>query len=169
MEKGNKVLVHVFEEIIGKEISGYTVPKYRDGDIQCLVINFSDGTNLFLTPEPCCWVEDLEGFEDLKVLVGSVVIKAEERTNSFDEDERPDGNHEHWTYYCFATVKGYADISFRIMDNGYYTSSVEVFLGEGKQEPGYGATQIWNADTPHYFIKDKTDLARYLQLTEQKI
>ena len=68
-------------------------------------------------------VEDVIG--DLTDLVGSPLLMAEEVSN--DEDPGPLYKYDDsytWTFYKFATVKGYVTIRFYGTSNGYYSESV---------------------------------------------
>lgn len=77
----------------------------------------------------CVYIEDING--DLQNLVGSPLLMAEVATN---EDPPPegmgDGSHL-WTFYKFATVKGYVTIRWYGESNGYY--SVGVSFGRAKE------------------------------------
>lgn len=74
----------------------------------------------------CVTVEDITG--NLEDLVGSPLLMAEEVSNS-DEPGigySEDSPHESytWTYYKFATIKGYVTIRFYGYSNGYYSERV---------------------------------------------
>ena len=67
---------------------------------------------------------------DLNDLIGSPLVVAEQR----DSDEGGDSNLgivapdkdecEEWTFYTFATTKGYVDIRWFGVSNGFYSTSV---------------------------------------------
>jgi hypothetical protein len=66
---------------------------------------------------------------DLRDLLNSPITLAEESVSS---GENPEGtireNHDDsftWTFYKFATIKGYVDIRFYGESNGYYSESVD--------------------------------------------
>lgn len=78
----------------------------------------------------CCErvdINDITG--DLEDLVGEPLLIAEEVSGEtpvdFDED-----NHESvsWTFYKFATRKGYVDVRWLGESNGYYSESVDLFV-----------------------------------------
>lgn len=79
--------------------------------------------------QDCCEyvrIEDIDG--DLSDLIGVPILVAEEVTN---EDESPFADDccppesFTWTFYKFATVKGYVTIRWLGTSNGYYSESVD--------------------------------------------
>lgn len=80
--------------------------------------------------QDCCesvYVEDIVG--DLNDLVGVPILVADEVT-SHDNPEGSNFTSEYqesftWTYYKFATIKGYVDIRWYGESNGYYSESVD--------------------------------------------
>ena len=82
----------------------------------------------------CCenvYIEDICG--DINNLIGSKIIMAEEvinrdlsPLNKFDESYT-------WTFYKFATVKGYVTIRWYGESNGYYSEEVD-FAIKDKEE-----------------------------------
>ena len=82
--------------------------------------------------QDCCesvYVESITG--DLDDLVGEEILVAEDSQNLFDlikdfDKEEDDYSDSHtWTFYKFATFKGYVDIRWYGSSNGYYSESVE--------------------------------------------
>ena len=77
----------------------------------------------------CCenvYIEDICG--DINNLIGSKIIMAEEvinrdlsPLNEFDESYT-------WTFYKFATVKGYVTIRWYGESNGYYSERVDFVI-----------------------------------------
>ncbi len=110
----------VFKEIIGKTIKN--IEKYDDDN---LYFNFTTGEKWHMYHEQnCCervHIEDIIG--DLDDLVGSPLIIAEERTG-----KNPHASESGtWTFYAFATLKGYVDIRWNGESNGYYSEAVSFY------------------------------------------
>jgi hypothetical protein len=81
--------------------------------------------------QSCCesvYIESIDG--DLKDLIGSPLIMAEVVSNEEgDGRPKPDssfGDEQLWTFYKFATVKGYVTIRFYGESNGYYSMGVDI-------------------------------------------
>jgi hypothetical protein len=102
-------------------------------------VEYKDGTELVFTSvtgerwrmhhyQECCEdvsIEDVCG--DLADLVGVPILKAEESTS----DENPDGGEmerrdfsQTWTFYNFATIKGYVTVRWYGTSNGCYSERV---------------------------------------------
>lgn len=74
--------------------------------------------------QDCCesvYVEDVEG--DLEDLIGSPITMAE-ATSSETDRENDWGGSSTWTFYRFATNKGYVTIRWLGESNGYYSERV---------------------------------------------
>ena len=82
----------------------------------------------------CCenvYIEDICG--DINNLIGSKIIMAEEvinrdlsPLNKFDESYT-------WTFYKFATVKGYVTIRWYGESNGYYSERVDFVINDEEE------------------------------------
>jgi len=107
-------------ELIGKTLSDIKVN--RDHDEITFVCQ--DGSEyLMYHDQDCCetvTIDDVSG--DIMDLVGSPITLAEESSEAGVDSEW--GDSSTWTFYRFATVKGYVDIKWFGSSNGYYSESV---------------------------------------------
>jgi hypothetical protein len=116
------------KELIGKTLIGIDKSKFDDE----LIFHCQSGeVYKFYHPQDCCeavYIEDICG--DLEDLIGNPILIAEE----ISSDENPDGVIKEyqdsftWTFYKFATIKGYVDIRWYGESNGYYSESVDFIL-----------------------------------------
>lgn len=118
----NNIVGMTFKSVTRSDSTGY-------GDD---VIDFEteDGTVYRMYhSQDCCEsvsIDDING--DLQDLVGSPITLAEESTsNELQEWEDKDRYRESftWTFYRFATVKGYVNIRWYGHSNGYYSERVD--------------------------------------------
>ncbi len=126
-------------ELIGRTLAEII----NDKDELIFVCDNGDKYKLYHDQDCCEYVsiEDING--DLNDLIGKPILKAEEVNNedfektfndSFTQKEGgycktdKDGNYEPesctWTFYKFATIKGYVDIRWYGESNGYYSEGV---------------------------------------------
>lgn len=121
---------------IGKinDLVGLEVLKVENLNNEIIRIQLKDGRNIELHhDQDCCesvYVESIVG--DLEDLVGEIKIAKEETNHAekgLDRVEYTDGSHT-WTFYTFATNKGYVDIRFFGTSNGYYSESVDMHIYE---------------------------------------
>lgn len=114
------------EELLGKVVTKIerSDKKYED----CLTFYCEDGTVYDMFHEQdCCehvTIEDVCG--ELEDLIGSPILMAEE---VFQEAEAKDAWWEGsstWTFYKFATVKGYVTIRWYGTSNGYYGETATI-------------------------------------------
>lgn len=76
--------------------------------------------------QDCCenvGVKDVCG--DLSDLVGEPILMAVESSRTAESHECSESGT--WTFYKFATIKGYVDITFLGESNGYYSETVSFF------------------------------------------
>lgn len=93
-----------------------------------LVLVAADGARFtFAHSQDCCEhvrIEDIVG--DLQDLVGEPLLIAEEVSNA-DGPEPEYADSYTWTFYKFATRKGYVDVRWLGESNGYYSESVDLY------------------------------------------
>ena len=81
----------------------------------------------------------------LSELVGSPIQIADESRGDTGYDEEREGNsHYLWTFYRFATKKGYVDLRFLGTSNGFYSEEMTfVRLPEGYSwEFGWAVSEV---------------------------
>jgi hypothetical protein len=113
--------INKIEDLIGKTVWSYertndTLTFMLDGQVKIR----------FYHEQDCCesvYIEDIVG--DLEDLVGHPLITAEERRESGGTE---DGDSSTWTFYEFATIKGYVTVRWLGTSNGYYSESVSYAL-----------------------------------------
>lgn len=112
--------------LLGKTLTAVTT----DGK-ERITFSADDGSAFLMHHEQdCCEnveIEDISG--SLDDLVGALILRAEERTNSdepakaFDEEWMKDDSFT-WTFYELATIKGSVTIRWYGSSNGYYSERV---------------------------------------------
>lgn len=115
-----------FEELVGKTaLSVGRVEQLADYN-EGIRFAFDDGSVYHLVHhQDCCESVDIEDIDgDLDNLVGSPITMADE---SYSEGEENDYGSSTWSFYRFATVKGYATIRFYGSSNGYYSESARLY------------------------------------------
>lgn len=90
---------------------------------------------IFEHTQDCCenvYIEDIAG--DLEDLAGSPLVMATVVDNIEEPDFKFDYEPESytWTFYKFATIKGYVTVRWLGTSNGYYSESVDVYLLDKK-------------------------------------
>lgn len=118
-----------------KELKGKTiidikkVYEYEDVEPIELIFTMSNGEKYRMYHcQDCCesvWLEDVVG--NLDDLIGEPLVMAEEESNENKGgalDERDESYT--WTYYKFATIKGYVTLRWYGTSNGYYSEDVDI-------------------------------------------
>jgi hypothetical protein len=85
---------------------------------------------MFAHSQDCCECVDINDIVgDLQDLVGEPLLMAEEVRGATPVDFN-EGDHESvtWTFYKFATRKGYVDVRWLGESNGYYSEGVDLFV-----------------------------------------
>ena len=112
------------KRMIGKVFTSVT------GEAGSYEMVFSNGVDTFrfYHEQDCCEsvsIEDIVG--DISDLIGSEILMAEEVSGCIPEGfvESEYEAHE-WTFYKFATIKGYVDVRWFGTSNGYYSTAVSL-------------------------------------------
>lgn len=111
-------------ELLGKVITKIERTTWEDR----LTFYCNDGTKyLMFHDQSCCesvTIEDISG--DLNTLIGVPILMAEEVTNVPDLGcKNNDADSYTWTFYKFATRKGYVTIRWYGESNGCYSERVD--------------------------------------------
>ena len=83
---------------------------------------------MFAHQQDCCEtveINDIVG--DLQDLVGEPLLLAEEVSGATEPDEEHYDSYT-YTFYKFATRKGYVDVRWLGESNGYYSEGVDLFV-----------------------------------------
>lgn len=114
-------------DLLGKTL------KSVEEDRDCIVFKTVDGEVYHMYhAQDCCesvYVEDITG--NLEDLVGSPLTIAEQADSDKDDPLNEDESYT-WTFYKFATIKGYVTIRWYGSSNGYYSESVDFDLVSSK-------------------------------------
>ena len=119
MQEGlQQMLGRVFVRVEGS-VGDDELTFVRDDGVRFVFHHFQD----------CCesvQIEDIVG--DLQDLVGEPLLLAEESSN--DDGPQPSEYSESytWTFYKFATRKGYVDVRWLGESNGFYSESVDLCI-----------------------------------------
>lgn len=120
----------MIKTMVGKVFTSVLV--VRDAvDHNSMTFKTDDGWEYtFMHYQDCCEyvrIEDIVG--DVKDLIDSPLTLAEEvsgETADVLDEDGVFGNSYTWTYYKFATVKGYVDVRWCGESNGYYSEAVHL-------------------------------------------
>jgi hypothetical protein len=123
----NQYLKAMYQNLEVDVLIGKTLAKVENKDNEQLLFTTTEGdTFMMFHQQDCCecvMIDDIEG--NLADLMGSPVLVAEEITNSEDTFGRDLYESWTWTFYKFATAKGYITIKWLGQSNGYYSESVD--------------------------------------------
>ena len=124
--------IYIIEQLIGK-----TLTKIEEGEYKDELIFYCDNGEIYKMhhEQDCCegvWIDSISG--DLEDLIGNPLLVAEEVYDADPIDEEGIAKTKHanergtctWTFYKFATIKGYVDIRWFGNSNGYYSESVKI-------------------------------------------
>ena len=98
-----------------------------DEDNTEFTITTAQGDFVFMHSQDCCEyvrIEDITG--DIQDLVGHPLLLAEEVSSENEPAPSARAESYTWTFYKFATIKGYVDIRWLGESNGYYSESVDI-------------------------------------------
>lgn len=111
-----------------KEMEGKTFDTVIE-DGMYIIFMSKDEAYLFFHFQECCEsveIDDICG--ELSDLAGVPLLKTEEVCN--ESEDKPRDKYDDsftWTFYKFATTKGYVDIRWYGTSNGYYSESVDLY------------------------------------------
>lgn len=110
------------EDMVGKV---FTSVRGEAGD-DTLVFENNTERFVFFHDQDCCESVDINDIVgDLQDLVGEPLLIAEEVSNE-DGPEPEYADSYTWTFYKFATRKGYVDVRWLGQSNGYYSEGVSL-------------------------------------------
>lgn len=111
------------------DLIGKTITSIENNNNDELIFHTADGlTYKMYHDQDCCEsvsIEDICG--ELDNLIGSPIVMAEESTSNENPKDSYDESFT-WTFYKFATVKGYVTIRWYGESNGYYSEGVDFVL-----------------------------------------
>ncbi len=113
-----------------KELLGKTIIKIANMEKDCDKITFicSDGSQFLMEHDQACcesvFIEDVCGNVD--DLLNTPILMAEDISNDchMEELDKYDESYT-WTWYKFATIKGYVTLRWYGTSNGYCSESVD--------------------------------------------
>lgn len=116
-------------EFTDLKIKGMTfdkVYKSKFWDNDAIIFVTTEGEEYILThQQDCCehvYIESIDG--DLLDLTREPLLMAEE---AYEDGVESEDESSTWSFYKFATIKGYVTIRFFGMSNGYYSEAARLF------------------------------------------
>jgi len=114
--------VQEFEDLLGRILCR------AESDGEELTLYLSDTNYVrFYHSQDCCesvYIDDICG--DLDDLVGSPLLVAEQVSN-YEAEPKYEGEESYtWTFYRFATHKGWVNVKWYGSSNGYYSEGVNI-------------------------------------------
>lgn len=117
------------------ELVGKTLTKIeRDGNDALFFHCHTGEVYKMYHDQDCCEIVEIEDIcGDLDDLIGAQILIAREDSYrpltqaEIDRGDRADDSYT-WTFYRFATAKGFVDIRWFGTSNGYYSESVDFIL-----------------------------------------
>ena len=111
------------ERLVGEVITGY---KINSDDEILLKLYTKDKIIIFYHDQECCeevWLETDP--EEIKRIIGSPILQAEERTEECEELEEW-WERNTYTFYTIRTLKDTLTLRFIGTSNGYYSEDVDI-------------------------------------------
>ena len=143
--------------IILNDIIGKTFIKVENINNEELVFTRSDGARcIFYHEQDCCesvMIEDICG--DLSVLENSPITMAEEICHENMDDGCCES--QTYTFYKFATLKGYVTVRWRGSSNCYYSENVDFKIEESEVSANVSATTNQCCGTCAYHVQMAAD------------
>lgn len=110
------------QDMVGQTFNRVYQCTNSDGN-DALCFENSEGIFVFSHQQDCCenvYIEDITGYLD--DLIGSPILKA----SAESQDDPKASESATWTFYKFATIKGWVDVRFYGSSNGYYSEDVSL-------------------------------------------
>lgn len=117
-----------------ESFKGQTIKHIEQSEDEVIFTMKDDTKYKMYHSQDCCeyvYLEEVIG--DLKDLLDTPLLEAEEVTNTSDEENCPpaiDGHDEYnsytWTFYKLGTIKGHVTLRWFGSSNGYYSESVDI-------------------------------------------
>jgi len=121
-----KLIKMVNKEVCFSDLIGKTLVKIETKNDKEIIFTCDDGKKyLMYHQRDCCedvTIDEING--DTQDLIGSPILRAEEKTNSGEDAETT----YTWTFFDLATIKGFVQIKWFGSSNGYYSESVSFEL-----------------------------------------